>query len=679
MARAFEAVDAYTDDRRVIGNSLMAVARVHISAVDQQLAQMVARLRDQAARASEGRRKSARTVRVSWAIVVAAALFALALTILILRSIVLPLGRIGEAMAALTSGRTDVEMPEAAMTSWRPWRARWRCSARGWSNAIALRRARAGARRLEVARDEATAAKILQVTFDHMAQGVTMFDGEQAGGLEQAVSKPARPAPRAVEQDDLRRFHPLSRGARRLWSGAPDHQQERKRLASLEPYMGARVAPTAGYSRSAEIPCRAAASSRCTRTSPSRGRRRPRSSWRATGLSDAIQSISDGFALWDQEDRLVTFNDRCRQLLRLENQFAVGMTFETLIRRWLDDALARPAEGRWRGLDRAAARLSSQRRRRRGPAARSTAPGCGSASHRTREGGIVTTWADISALKHRELELADLVARLEVARDQATEANRTKSTFLANMSHELRTPLNAIIGYSEILKEEAQDKGLAAISCPISTGSRAAGRHLLGVINDILDLSKIEAGKMDVYLEDIDLAALVGEVQSIIRPLVAKNSNPLEMICPPDIGRMRSDLTKVKQSLLNLLSNSSKFTSRRQAHSRGLAMPAPTGAAVSFRVTDTGIGMTPAAGRKAVPGLHPGRHDDHQALRRHRPRPRDHQAFLRHARRRVSPSKANPARDRPSSSPCPTGPTPSRHRHAAARLGCRRTERRPCS
>ena len=150
------------------------------------------------------------------------------------------------------------------------------------------------------------------------------------------------------------------------------------------------------------------------------------------------------------------------------------------------------------------------------------------AAHRTQEGGIVTTLADISTLKHRELELADLVARLEIARDQATEANRTKSAFLANMSHELRTPLNAIIGYSEILKEEAQDQGLAANSCPTSTRSRAAGRHLLGVINDILDLSKIEAGKMDVYLEDIDIAALIGEVQSIIRPLVAKNDNQLD-------------------------------------------------------------------------------------------------------------------------------------------------------
>jgi signal transduction histidine kinase/CheY-like chemotaxis protein len=214
-------------------------------------------------------------------------------------------------------------------------------------------------------------------------------------------------------------------------------------------------------------------------------------------------------------------------------------------------------------------------------------------SHRTREGGIVTTWADISTLKHRELELADLVARLEVARDQATEANRTKSTFLANMSHELRTPLNAIIGYSEILEEEATDKGLKDL-LPDIDRIETAGRHLLGVINDILDLSKIEAGRMDIYFEDIDVAALIAEIQSMILPLAAKNGNALEVVCPPDIGRMRSDLTKVKQSILNLLGNSSKFTTGGRITLAVSRHAAATGSNVDFRVSDTGIGMSPA-------------------------------------------------------------------------------------
>src|SRR5690606_11736581 len=205
--------------------------------------------------------------------------------------------------------------------------------------------------------------------------------------------------------------------------------------------------------------------------------------------------------------------------------------------------------------------------------------------------------ADISALKHRELELADLVARLEVARDQADEASRTKSAFLANMSHELRTPLNAIIGYSEILKEDARDQGLESF-LPDIERIEAAGRHLLGIINDILDLSKIEAGRMDVYIEDIDVAALVREVQSIVRPLVSKNNNKLKVICPPDIGTLRSDLTKVKQSLLNLLSNSAKFTEEGTITLTIWRDETPTGATLSFEVADTGIGMKPEQMKK---------------------------------------------------------------------------------
>jgi signal transduction histidine kinase len=176
------------------------------------------------------------------------------------------------------------------------------------------------------------------------------------------------------------------------------------------------------------------------------------------------------------------------------------------------------------------------------------------------DGGFVLMYSDITSQKKAQFELAELVTSLEEARDQADEANRTKSAFLANMSHELRTPLNAIIGYSEMLKEESQDQGLDDF-LPDLDRIESAGRHLLGVINDILDLSKIEAGKMDVYLEDFDIAALVEELQSLAGPLVAKNNNELAVICPDDIGSMRSDVTKVKQCLLNLLGNSGKFTS----------------------------------------------------------------------------------------------------------------------
>jgi signal transduction histidine kinase/DNA-binding response OmpR family regulator len=179
----------------------------------------------------------------------------------------------------------------------------------------------------------------------------------------------------------------------------------------------------------------------------------------------------------------------------------------------------------------------------------------------------------------------------ERARAEAEAASRTKSIFLANMSHELRTPLNAIIGYSEILVEDAADRGDTA-----SVGDlqkiQGAGKHLLELINGILDLSKIEAGRMDVYLEQIYLAKLVEDVRTIVEPLVKKNGNALLIRCPPDIGSMRTDLTKLKQSLINLLSNAAKFTQNGTvtlAVSREQASAGP--ARFTFHVSDTGIGM----------------------------------------------------------------------------------------
>jgi signal transduction histidine kinase len=127
------------------------------------------------------------------------------------------------------------------------------------------------------------------------------------------------------------------------------------------------------------------------------------------------------------------------------------------------------------------------------------------------------------------------------------------------MSHELRTPLNAIIGYSEMLQEEAEEVGDEAY-IPDLQKVNAAGKHLLGLINDILDLSKIEAGRMDLLLEDFDVRQLVHDVQAIVQPLVEKNGNALVVECPDDIGSMHADQTKVRQALFNLLSNAAKFT-----------------------------------------------------------------------------------------------------------------------
>ena len=169
---------------------------------------------------------------------------------------------------------------------------------------------------------------------------------------------------------------------------------------------------------------------------------------------------------------------------------------------------------------------------------------------------------------------------------QLEAASAHKSAFLASMSHELRTPLNAIIGYSEMLHETAEDTGPDAF-LPDLVKIRDAGKHLLALINDILDLSKIEAGKMDIYLERVHLGELVDEVRAIVEPMVAANRNFLETECPP-LEAFNTDRTKLKQCLLNLLSNAAKFT-----HDGRVSLRVGTaGTDVRFVVQDTGIGMT---------------------------------------------------------------------------------------
>ena len=185
------------------------------------------------------------------------------------------------------------------------------------------------------------------------------------------------------------------------------------------------------------------------------------------------------------------------------------------------------------------------------------------------------------------------VTELLAARREAEDANKAKSQFLASMSHELRTPLNAIIGYSEMVQEEAEDLGAQSLATDV-TRIRTAGRHLLALINDILDLSKIEAGKMELHLETFDIATLVDEILATAQPLIEKNANRLELQCPPGIGSMHADLTKVRQMVLNLLSNAAKFTDHGTITLIVDRESGPPGDAIILRVRDSGIGMTPA-------------------------------------------------------------------------------------
>src|SRR6266536_2044789 len=194
---------------------------------------------------------------------------------------------------------------------------------------------------------------------------------------------------------------------------------------------------------------------------------------------------------------------------------------------------------------------------------------------------LLQTFATQSALA---IDNARLYRALE-------EASKHKSTFLANMSHELRTPLNAIIGYSEMLQEEAEDLGEQSL-IPDLQKVNAAGKHLLGLINDILDLSKIEAGRMDLYVESFEVSGLIRDVKAIVQPLVDKNGNALVVDCPEAISTMQADLTKVRQTLFNLLSNASKFTEHGTISLTVEREAGEDGDWITFAVADTGIGMT---------------------------------------------------------------------------------------
>ncbi|MCK8824031.1 ATP-binding protein [Fuchsiella alkaliacetigena] len=198
--------------------------------------------------------------------------------------------------------------------------------------------------------------------------------------------------------------------------------------------------------------------------------------------------------------------------------------------------------------------------------------------------GVVIAAQDL----RQERELEAKAVELKLAKEEAEAATKAKSEFLANMSHELRTPMNAIIGYSEMLFEEAEEMELEVFANDLEK-IQSAGKHLLSLINDILDLSKIEAGKMELYLETFDLNEEIENVVDTVAHLVEKNNNQFQIEVEPDLGKMHSDLTKLRQILINLLSNAAKFT---ENGSITLRVETASSGEVSFEVEDTGIGMS---------------------------------------------------------------------------------------
>lgn len=301
----------------------------------------------------------------------------------------------------------------------------------------------------------------------------------------------------------------------------------------------------------------------------------------AIGIRDAAQdifsSVRDGVVLLNKINEVIQVNESARKILDIEGE---GDS-QKVIDRFLGSNLAE------KNIDEYETELKIGDFSKALMVSRSPLRQAGS------EVGSILFIRDITSKKHAEYEVRRINADLAKARDRALAASKAKSQFLANMSHELRTPLNAIIGYSEILREEAaeiRNKILAADLEKI----HGAGLHLLTLINDILDLSKIEAGRMEVFPEQAGVATLVNEVIEIVSPMMLKNANVFEVNGLEKSGVICTDVTKIRQVLFNLLSNASKFTSNGKVRLEIERLRTVEREEILFRVTDTGIGMTSA-------------------------------------------------------------------------------------
>jgi adenylate cyclase len=303
-----------------------------------------------------------------------------------------------------------------------------------------------------------------------------------------------------------------------------------------------------------------------------------------TRLTEAIETISEGFSLYDPEDKLIVCNSHYRELFASHaDVMEPGTSFETILRTATERGLIKDAEGRrevWIAERLARHRAPSETHVQR----RSDGRWIQVSERKTANGGVVAIYADITALKQHEAELA-------AARDAADEANRTKSSFLASMSHELRTPLNAIIGLTEMMYTNAARFGTEKAQEPLNRVHRAS-THLLGLINQVLDLSKIEAGKLELSPQSVILAPLIDEVVGTARQLAEQNGNRLTMECQDNLAPITVDPMRLRQILLNLLSNACKFTKAGEVALR-VKRVVNGRDWVELSVSDTGIGMTP--------------------------------------------------------------------------------------
>ncbi len=332
-------------------------------------------------------------------------------------------------------------------------------------------------------------------------------------------------------------------------------------------------------------------------------------------LEDAIQSTGDGFAVWDQADRLVVFNDRFAQLHgQGETPLSAGETFAEIMTRCVRERLFRADDPEtW---------IAERVNGHKFPVNHAEIETLDGhwfliKEQRMREGGVATVFSDITDLKNKErdliergktlertvnelemvqvkleehaAQLVDMAEKLSTAKTDAESANQSKSEFLANMSHELRTPLNAVIGFSE-----AMDAGIAGElnekQSEYVRDIRDSGSHLLELINDILDLSRVELGGMELSEDTVDLADSIRSCVRLIQGRMNGTRLEIETSGLIDLPLLRADERKVRQILLNLLSNAAKFTEAGDKVS--IVTGVNSGGSIYLSVSDTGVGMS---------------------------------------------------------------------------------------
>ena len=312
-------------------------------------------------------------------------------------------------------------------------------------------------------------------------------------------------------------------------------------------------------------------------------------------MSDALNSMPHGITMWDKDDNLSFANDFAKNI-----QKGAGMTFDLGIS--YKEYTQRQKKNKFLKFDNEEEEneyynnVVENRKKLKGEVSLLTpefynGTFWNATSTRLNDGGLFSIFTNITELKKREEELNKTISELDIAREKADAANQTKSQFLANMSHELRTPLNAIIGLTEMLKEDAADDGLDDFEEPLDRVFNA-GKHLLTLINDVLDLSKIEAGRVELFNETFELKQILDDVIKTSSPLAQKNDNELIIDYKTEVDFVTADQTRVKQVVLNLISNACKFTEKGKITVGVNKILRDGGDLISIDVSDTGIGMS---------------------------------------------------------------------------------------